>query len=123
MDGADIFGTIEKLINLGVPLAMLIVIVWLVIKYAPSAIKALQELGASLGKNTGAVTDLKVSYDFQVDKLGIVTAQLKTLSDALDFVESNQVKLSDYDKLYTLINNVQNKLNELTTKMDNHVNA
>ncbi len=116
----SIFGVIEKLLNLGVPLAMLVVIVWLIIKYAPAAIKALQSLGNSIAKNTDAVTELKVSYDLQIDRLSVVTTQLKTLNETLDYVEKQQVKTADYDKLCTLINDVQTKLLNLTDMMENH---
>ncbi len=116
------FGAIEKLLNLGVPLAMLVVIVWLIVKYAPAAIKALQSLGNSIAKNTDAVTELKVSYDFQIDRLSVVTTQLKTLNETLDYVEKQQVKTADYDKLCTLINDVQTKLVNLTDMMENHCN-
>ena len=118
----SIFGAIEKLLNLGVPLAMLVVIVWLIIKYAPAAIKALQSLGNSIAKNTDAVTELKVSYEFQIDRLSVVTTQLKTLNETLDYVEKQQVKTVDYEKLCVLINDVQTKLVNLTDMMENHCN-
>lgn len=119
--GLDLFGTVEKLLNLGVPMAMLIVIVWLIIKYAPAAIKALQELGNSIGKNTGAVNDLKASYDLQIDRISVVTIQLKTLGDTIDLIESRQVKIADYDKLYLLMDSIRIKMDDLGTKVTGHI--
>ncbi len=120
--GIDLFTSIEKLLNLGVPVAMLIVIVWLVIKYAPAAIKALQELGNSIAKNTGAVTDLKTSYDLQIDRISVVTLQLKTLGESIDLIESRQVQIADYDKLYLLLDSIRMKVDELGVKIINHIN-
>ena len=118
--GLDIFASIEKLLNLGVPLAMLIVIVWLVIKYAPAAIKALQELANSIAKNTGAVTDLKTSYDLQIDRISVVTIQLKQLGENIDLIQSRQVHVEDYDKLYLLMEGIRMKIDDLGTKIINH---
>ena len=121
MDGADqILETISKLLNLGVPVAMLIVIVWLVIKYAPAGIKALQDLGNSIGKNTGAVTELKTSYDLQIDRISVVTIQLKEVSENIDLIQSRQVHMEDYDKLYLLLEGIRLKIDDLGTKIINH---
>lgn len=121
MDGADqILETISKLLNLGVPVAMLIVIVWLVIKYAPAAIKALQDLGNSIAKNTGAVTELKTSYDLQIDRISVVTIQLKEVSENIDLIQSRQVHMEDYDKLYLLLEGIRLKIDDLGTKIINH---
>ncbi len=120
--GIDLFTSLEKLLNLGVPVAMLIVIVWLVIKYAPAAIKALQELGNSIAKNTGAVTDLKTSYDLQIDRISVVTLQLKTLGETIDLIESRQVQLVDYDKMYLMLDSIRMKVDELGVKIINHIN-
>ncbi len=118
--GLDLFASIEKLLNLGVPLAMLIVIVWLVIKYAPAAIKVLQELANSIAKNTGAVTDLKTSYDLQIDRISVVTIQLKQLGENIDLIQSRQVHVEDYDKLYLLMDGIRLKIDDLGTKIINH---
>ena len=118
--GIDLFTSLEKLLNLGVPVAMLIVIVWLVIKYAPAAIKALQELGNSIAKNTGAVTDLKTSYDLQIDRISVVTFQLKEVSENIDLIQSRQVHMEDYDKLYLLLDGIRLKIDDLGTKIINH---
>ena len=121
MDGADqILETISKLLNLGVPVAMLVVIVWLVIKYAPAGIKALQDLGNSIAKNTGAVTELKTSYDLQIDRISVVTIQLKEVSENIDLIQSRQVHMEDYDKLYLLLEGIRLKIDELGTKIINH---
>ena len=120
--GIDLFTSVEKLLNLGVPVAMLIVIVWLIIKYAPAAIKALQQLGESIAKNTGAVNDLKTSYDLQIDRISVVTIQLKTLGETIDLIESRQVQISDYDKLYLLMDGIRAKIDDLGTKIINHTN-
>ena len=121
MDGADqILETISKLLNLGVPVAMLVVIVWLVIKYAPAAIKALQDLGNSIAKNTGAVTELKTSYDLQIDRISVVTIQLKEVSENIDLIQSRQVHMEDYDKLYLLLEGIRLKIDDLGTKIINH---
>ena len=121
MDGADqILETISKLLNLGVPVAMLVVIVWLVIKYAPAAIKALQDLGNSIAKNTGAVTELKTSYDLQIDRISVVTIQLKEVSENIDLIQSRQVHMEDYDKLYLLLEGIRLKIDDLGIKIINH---
>lgn len=117
MEGTDIFTMIEKLLNLGVPVAMLIVIVWLAIKYAPGAIKAIQSLGENIKLNTLSQAELKLSYDKQVDRLSVVTAQLEDTLQTLGKVEAKQVTITEFNKLIDLVYGMQVKINELHASM------
>lgn len=117
MDGTDIFSMIEKLLNLGVPVAILVVIVSLTIKYAPGAIKALQSLGENIRLNTLSQAELKLSYDKQVDRLSVVTAQLEDTLQTLAKVEAKQVTLTEFNKLIDLVYGMQVKINELHANM------
>lgn len=114
LEGAtDIFSIIERLLNLGVPVAILVVIVWLAIKYAPGAIKAVQSLAENIKLNTMSQAELKTSYDKQVDRLAVVTEQLKSVADGLDIVEARQVTADDFGKLVNLVYDIQIKINDL----------
>lgn len=118
MDGADqILETISKLLNLGVPVAMLIVIAWLAIKYAPGAIKAIQSLGENIKLNTMSQGELKLSYDKQVDRLAVVTAQLEDTLHTLGKVEAKQVTITEFNKLIDLVYGMQLKINDLHENM------
>ena len=118
LEGAtDIFSIIERLLNLGVPVAILVVIVWLAIKYAPGAIKAVQSLAENIKLNTMSQAELKTSYDKQVDRLAVVTEQLKNVADGLDVVEARQVKNEDFTKLINLVYDIQIKINDLHSRM------
>lgn len=117
MDGIDIFSMIEKLLNLGVPVAILVVIVWLAIKYAPGAIKAIQSLGENIKLNTLSQAELKLSYDKQVDRLSVVTAQLEDTLQTLGKVEAKQVTLTEFNKLIDLVYGMQLKINDLHANM------
>ena len=118
MDGADqILETISKLLNLGVPVAMLIVIVWLTIKYAPGAIKAIQSLGETIKLNTMSQAELKLSYDKQVDRLSVVTSQLEDTLHTLGKDEAKQVTLTEFNKLVELVYGMQVKINDLHANM------
>ena len=117
MEGTDIFTMIEKLLNLGVPVAILVVIVWLTIKYAPGAIKAIQSLGENIKLNTMSQAELKLSYDKQVDRLAVVTAQLEDTLQTLGKVEAKQVTLTEFNKLIDLVYGMQLKINDLHANM------
>jgi len=117
MEGTDIFSMIEKLLNLGVPVAILIVIVWLAIKYAPGAIKAIQVLGENIKLNTLSQAELKLSYDKQVDRLSVVTAQLEDTLQTLGKVEAKQVTITEFNKLIDLVYGMQLKINDLHANM------
>lgn len=117
MEGTDIFTMIEKLLNLGVPVAILVVIVWLAIKYAPGAIKAIQGLGENIKLNTLSQAELKLSYDKQVDRLSVVTAQLEDTLQTLGKVEAKQVTLTEFNKLIDLVYGMQLKINDLHANM------
>ena len=97
------FTSIEKLLNLGVPVAMLIVIVWLVIKYAPAAIKALQDKNSRMAEQwtedmrnvaRDAVIRERERRDFsdsiiksEIDRL----VRARSLEEAAAFVEKHQI--------------------------------
>ena len=115
----DIFGSIERLLNLGVPVAILIVIIYLAIKYAPGAIKAVQMLAENIKLNTMSQAELKVSYDKQVDRLSGVTEQLKDVVEVLEKVEARQVRVEEFNKIVNLVYDMQVKLNDLHKRMIN----
>lgn len=118
MENADaILGTISDLLNLGIPVAMLIVIVWLAIKYTPGLIKAIQTLGENIKLNTLSQAELKSSYDNQIDRLSVVTAQLEHTLETLGKVEAKQVTLTEFNKLIDLVYGMQVKINEIHENM------
>ena len=119
MEGADqILVTISKLMDMGMPVAMLVVIVWLTIKYLPGLISTFKGLGDSMTKNTAATMDLKSAFDNQVDKMALVTFQLQNVVDNLNKVEAQQVKLPAFDKMSGIINEILYKVNSLYDGMD-----
>ncbi len=121
MESADnIFSSIEKLLNLGVPVAMLIVIVWLTIKYSPGVIAAVKGLSDNLLKNTNAVDDLGKVYEGQGNKLNVVTEKIQGAVESLGRVESKQVKMEDFNRLYELTYSLHQKLNSLYEEMEKH---
>lgn len=121
MENADaILGTISDLLNLGIPVAMLIVVVWLVIKYTPGLIKTIQTLGENIKLNTLSQAELKSSYDNQIDRLSVVTSQLEHTLETLGKVEAKQVTLTEFNKLIDLVYGMQVKINDLHTNMGNN---
>ena len=60
MTGTDaLITTIGKFVDLGIPIAILVFLGWLAIKYTPSLIKAANNLGDSMQANTAATCELK----------------------------------------------------------------
>ena len=118
MDGAEqILETISKLLNLGVPVAMLIVIVWLIIKFMPALISSFKTLGDNINLNTTATEGLKMAFDRQVDKMSLVTVQLSDVLKTLGEVELNQVKKNEFDKMCELVYEVHTKINYIYENM------
>ena len=123
MDGADqILETISKLLNLGVPVAMLIVIVWLIIKFMPNLISSFKILGDNIKLNTTATEGLKMAFDRQVDKMSLVTVQLNDVIKTLSEVEINQVKKNEFDKMYALVYEMHTKINHIHENIRNENN-
>ena len=121
METADtLLTTIKGLLDLGIPVAILIVIAWLALKYTPGLIKAANNLGDSMKSNTTATNDLRSVFNVQGDQLRTVTEKLQGAVDSLARCEARQVTMPDFVKLFDLVSSMQVRLNELQTEMNNH---
>lgn len=121
MTGTDaLITTIGKFVDLGIPIAILVFLGWLAIKYTPSLIKAANNLGDSMQANTAATCELKNVFTLQGDQLKSVTEKLQGAVDSLARCEARQVKMEDFNKLFILVSTMQNKLNELHVEMVDH---
>lgn len=118
MEQADgILSIIGELLDLGVPVAMLIMIGWLAVKYMPGLISGFKGLADSIAKNTAATTNLQGVFDRQVDKMAVVTVQLEELMENLDKVEAQQVKRPEFDNLLQLVYQMHQKINAIHDQM------
>ena len=108
---------IGKLLDLGVPVAMLVIIVWLAVKYMPGLINGFKGLSDSISKNTTATANLQGAFDRQVDKMAVVTAQLEELMENLDKVEAQQIKRTEFDNLLQMVYQMHQKINILHDQM------
>lgn len=118
MEQADgILSIIGELLDLGVPVAMLIMIGWLAVKYMPGLISGFKGLADSITKNTAATTNLQGAFDRQVDKMAVVTVQLEELMENLDKVEAQQVKRPEFDNLLQLVYQMHQKINAIHDQM------
>lgn len=118
MEQADgILSIIGELLDLGVPVAMLIMIGWLAVKYMPGLISGFKGLADSIAKNTAATTNLQGAFDRQVDKMAVVTVQLEELMENLDKVEAQQVKRPEFDNLLQLVYQMHQKINAIHDQM------
>lgn len=118
MEQADgILSIIGELLDLGVPVAMLIMIGWLAVKYMPGLISGFKGLADSIAKNTAATTSLQGAFDRQVDKMAVVTVQLEELMENLDKVEAQQVKRPEFDNLLQLVYQMHQKINAIHDQM------
>lgn len=121
METADtLLTTIKGLLDLGIPVAILIVIAWLALKYTPGLIKAANNLGDSMKSNTTATNDLRSVFNVQGDQLRTVTEKLQGAVDSLARCEAKQVTMPDFVKLFDLVSSMQVRLNELQTEMNAH---
>jgi Tfp pilus assembly protein PilO len=112
-----ILSIIGELLDQGVPVAMLIMIGWLAVKYMPGLISGFKGLADSIAKNTAATTNLQGAFDRQVDKMAVVTVQLEELMENLDKVEAQQVKRPEFDNLLQLVYQMHQKVNAIHEQM------